>query len=167
MTSGSPGKTWVFDTSPLSHLDQLGYVLHLPVLLGQVFIPPAVSTELSRGRGRPGTSVPDQPWIEVRAPRPELLAEVRHELAAGAGETEALALALELGGRLVIDERRARMYANGKGLIHTGVLGVLSAIHARGLAARSPAQDLERLEKSGMHLSKALKGKWLSRVMGG
>lgn len=164
MTSESPGKIWVFDSSPLIHLDQLGYLAHLPALIGRALVPPAVHAELSQGRGRPGTNAPDQPWLEVRAPHPERIAAVQSDFAAGAGETEALALALELGGRLVIDERRARRYASQKGLIHAGVLAILSAIHARGLAARSPAEDLELLETSGMYLSGALKADLLAQL---
>jgi predicted nucleic acid-binding protein len=167
MTSRLPAIIWVFDTSPLIHLDQLGYLPILNEIVKGVVIPPAVRTELRQGRGRPGAHVHKHAWVEVRTPDVVMVSKVRREFAGGAGETEALALALELNSGVVIDEKRARKYADRRGLIYTGVLGILSATHSRGLAERSLAQDLQVLEQSGMRLSETIKADFVRRAKQG
>lgn len=161
MTFRSPVITWVFDTSPLIHLDQLGYLPIVPSIVGNVLIPPAVRAELNRGQGRPGTAAHEQTWVGVRNPSKAMITNVQGEFSGGAGEIEALALALELGCGVVIDERRARNYAHQQGLLYTGVLGIVSAVHGRGMASRSITQDLELLDQSGMRLSGNVKRRFL------
>lgn len=100
--------------------------------------------------------MPDLPWAEVRVPSPALLQRVHQELSAGAGEEETLALAVELGATVVLDDLKARRYAQRVGLSFTGTLGLLVEIHKRGLASRSAGEDLDLLERGGMRLTPAL-----------
>jgi predicted nucleic acid-binding protein len=116
----------VSDTSPLTALLLAGRHNLLRDIFDRVVIPPAVQNELLRVHA----SLPV--WIEVIAPRgiPDSVA------AAGldAGETEAIALALELlPDAVLIDERLGRRLAVQHGLQVTGLLGFLVLAKQRRL----------------------------------
>jgi predicted nucleic acid-binding protein len=120
------------DTSPLNYLILTGYVHLLEALYGRVVIPRAVWDELRK----PGAPAPVREWtdglpgwIEVREP-----AAPDAALNLDPGERDAITLALELRADLVLlDERRGRREAVGRGLAVTGTLGVLDAAAERGL----------------------------------
>jgi hypothetical protein len=92
-----------------------------------VWIPPAVWQEVvEQGAGRPGAqAVSEAEWITVH----ELTArEIVHLLEdeLDAGETEAIALASEVGADIVLmDERDARRSAKRMGLRVLGTIGLL------------------------------------------
>ena len=122
----------VSDTSPLTALLTIGRADLLHLLFGQVIVPPAVAAELLHAH-------PVLPaWIEVLSPShiPPAVIAAHLDL----GETQALALALELHARtLLMDERLGRRVAQALGLIPTGVLGCLVLAKQDGhLAAVSP-----------------------------
>ncbi len=76
----------------------------------------------------PGTlEVQSASWIEVRqVANHEVINRLRNEVRLDPGESEAIALALELkADLLLIDERRGRAEANRLGLRITGLLGIL------------------------------------------
>lgn len=118
----------ISDTSPLTALLLAGRGELLRALFLRVVIPPAVQTELLRAH----ESLPA--WVEVMVPRaiPESVVEGGLD----AGETEAIALALELQpDTLLIDERLGRRLALRHGLRVTGLLGLLVLAKTRGLIA--------------------------------
>ena len=130
----------VSDTSPLTALLQIGRAEVLRELFGRVLIPIAVQKELLRGH----LSAP--PWVEVRS----VNAVPRSLLEEGLdrGETEAIALALEIEADvLLIDERRGRRAAAARGLKVTGLLGVLVLAKQRGhlLKVRPVIDELQRI----------------------
>jgi hypothetical protein len=115
----------VSNTSPLLALEHLNE-LHLirSVFAGPPLIPPAVAREF----GRP---LPD--WIEVRT-----LSQPVGPLILGAslgqGESEALALALEIKADLILlDDRAARRLAVALHLPLMGTLGLLLRAKSAGL----------------------------------
>jgi len=125
----------VADTSPLNYLILINQAHVLPVLYHRVAAPPAVVAEL-RHLGSPesvqrwATTPPT--WLEVVAP-----STLGLRLSLGAGESEAIALAMELtADLLLIDERKATIAASQLGLPSIGTLGVLE------LAARRQLLDL-------------------------
>lgn len=139
----------VSDTSPLNYLILTGYVHLLEALYGRVVIPRAVWDEL-RSPGAPAEvrewvdAIPD--WAEVREPVGPLAAPNLDP-----GEREAISLALELRADLVLlDERRGRREAAGRGLAVTGTLGVLDAAARRGLIDLSEA--LTRLRRTSFRV---------------
>jgi predicted nucleic acid-binding protein len=76
----------------------------------------------------PGTSeVQTASWLEVRkVVNREIVERLRDEVKLDPGESEAIALTLELSADLLlIDERRGRAEANRLGLRITGLLGIL------------------------------------------
>src|SRR5712675_1408653 len=95
----------VSDTSPLNYLTLIGSVDILPVLFERIVIPPAVVGELQH-QNTPAvvrTWVATAPvWLDVRAPT-----DIDPALTLGAGEVEAIALAIELGAvPLLVDDWR-------------------------------------------------------------
>jgi uncharacterized protein len=153
----------VFDTSPLILLDYLGYVSYLPRFF-RVFIPPRVAAELTVHPGDYGAVVPSLPWVTQQAPNPATLQRVQDELAADPGEEAAIALALDLSSLVVVDELKARKYADHLGLTITGTLGIILLIQRSGLAERSLEEELDLLEARCMWMSSALKRRVLERI---
>lgn len=147
----------VFDTSSLVFLDLLGYV---PLLrqLYQVVLPEAVSEELSARLGAPGSGVVSLDWVAIRTPRMESVRQVRQEPPTiGRGETEVIALGMELSCPVVLDDSKARLRARRAELEITGTLGVLLRVHRLGLASRSLEEDLRLLEEADMRITPELR----------
>lgn len=71
-------------------------------------------------------------------------------------------MALDDQRKSLWDDLKARRYAQRVGLPFTGTLGLLLEIHGRGLAVRSPEEELEVLEQGGMRLAPALRARVLA-----
>jgi predicted nucleic acid-binding protein len=115
----------VADTSPLNYLVIIGYDHLLPKLFGAILVPPAVFEELNH---------PDAPervrrWIDALPEWVHIQAAIGIVLPIenlGKGETEGIALAVELRADLIlIDDSDARQEAAKRNLTVTGTLGVL------------------------------------------
>lgn len=148
----------ILNNTPLVALSVLGR-LDLPrPLFGQVLIPQAVLDEfLAVEAESRRKALAAAPWI-----RPVPLNEPRRALAyAGLdlGEAEVLALGEEHSARLlVIDERKARRYAERMGFSVTGTVGLLLLAKEKGLIA-SFTDELTRLQQAGLYLSPPLVAK--------
>jgi predicted nucleic acid-binding protein len=150
----------VLNNTPLAALWAIGRLDLLRDLFGEVLIPEAVRKEfLAWDPGDRSRTLTDTSWIrcvEVSQPK--------HVLAfAGLdrGEAEVLALAEELEARLVVlDEKKARRYAERLGLPKTGTLGLLVLAKERGLID-SLGTWIERLKQAGLHMSDDLVQKTL------
>ena len=107
----------VSNASPLIALNQIDCLLLLPHLYGSVIVPPAVRREITPSVGHPT-------WIAERSLQQPIDPRVPSML--GAGEREAISLALEIGvPRIVLDDLRARRRAESLGLEVIGTLGIL------------------------------------------
>lgn len=128
------GVVVVSDTSPLRALAHLGLVGALGELFADVVIPPAVFAEVSAGRPKlPALDLTPFPFIRV-VPVSNLAGAARFVAGLDPGESEAIALALELRAtRLLIDERKGRIMAIAAGLAPMGVLGLLVQFKQIGL----------------------------------
>ncbi|MBK7894738.1 MAG: DUF3368 domain-containing protein [Anaerolineaceae bacterium] len=117
----------VSDTSTLINLARLGELELLQKLYDEIHVPTAVWHEVvEKGRGKPGAAnIEKAPWITVRnVSNQEFVKALRQDL--DAGESEAIALALELQADLLLmDERLGRATAQYFGLKYIGLLGVL------------------------------------------
>jgi uncharacterized protein len=136
----------ISDTSAITNLAAIQCLQLLPQLYNQVTIPEAVYRELAEiDPPVPGTlEVQTAPWLRVkqlvnRAVVERLQVEVRLD----PGESEAIALALELGADLLlIDERRGRAEADRLGVKITGLLGILVEAKQKNLiVAVKPLMD--------------------------
>ena len=139
----------VADTSVLLNLCRVGCEHLLPALFREVQIPPAVHGEfvqLSQNHPRfRGLALPE--WVKISA-----AVAVPREVAdcpdLDAGETEALALALQIqADAVLLDEAAARLAAVQLQLPFIGIAGILLRAKAHGLiAAVRPVLDRLRAE---------------------
>jgi len=108
----------VSNSSPLIALDSLGQINLCDALFGTVLIPPAVGREAFQVRQRPS-------WISERnLAQPLSAAVLRGRL--GAGEREAIALAIELSADLLLmDDAAGRRAAVSVGLRVVGTFSIL------------------------------------------
>jgi len=124
----------ICNTSPIQYLHQLDLLHILRALTGGVIVPLAVVDELGEGRAL-GVNLPDLStlgWVTVRRPVSEVAVPLVTNL--GAGEAEALMLALELREAVVVlDDALARRVAETLGLNVTGTLGLLLDAKRAGL----------------------------------
>ncbi|WP_287130919.1 DUF3368 domain-containing protein [Candidatus Cyanaurora vandensis] len=137
----------VSDTSAITNLASIQYLQLLPQLYGQVIIPAAVYRELTEVNHLvSGTlEIQSASWLEVKHISDIRIVEcLELEARLDPGESEAIALALELkADLLLIDERRGRAEADRLGLRITGLLGILVEAKLKNLiAAVKPLMDI-------------------------
>lgn len=142
----------VSDAGPLIALGRLDLLSLLPALYRQVRVPHEVLNECLARPAQDDTqrivAAVRSGWLLAcsaeRIDAPEL----------DLGERAAIGLALEIGARLLVDDRSARAYAQAHGLVVVGTLGVLVQARRRGhVVAIAPL--IERLRASGQRLSHA------------
>ncbi len=143
----------ISNTSPLQYMHQAGVLRLLPEFYGRVIVPESVLAELSEGLAR-GVDLPDVtslPWVEVRGAAEKKPFPLVTNL--GPGEREALALAVETPGSLLImDDALGRKQARLLGVRVTGTLGVLLRAKREGhVPAVLPI--VEKLHSLGFRLS--------------
>lgn len=115
----------VSDASPLIALATINRLEILRSLYSTIIIPQAVYEEVAiTGSGRPGsTEILNADWIEVKSASN---VSKYQTLSLGDGETEAIALTLELkADLLILDEVKARREAKALGITFVGILGIL------------------------------------------
>lgn len=119
----------VSNTSPLLNLAIIDHLFLLPQQFGQIFIPEAVLAELKVNENLPGSSrlqsALDEGWLVPHCVGNVALVRVlQRDL--HQGESEAIALAVELGAeKILLDEKEARQAARMLGLSITGLLGIV------------------------------------------
>jgi predicted nucleic acid-binding protein len=146
----------VADTSPLHYLVLIQQEALLPTLYGRVVIPPVVSRELLRPETpevvRQWLASPPA-WLSVQSPQQRLDAVAFPKL--GAGEREAISLAQELSGViLIIDDHDGREEAARRSIAMMGTLGVLEAAAILGFIDLPPV--LTHLQATTFHGSPRL-----------
>lgn len=127
----------VSDTTPLNYLILIGHVEVIRTIFGKLLIPPAVLDEMQHSRTPQVVSdwARNLPaWAEVVPPRFDL------GLRIGRGEDEAISLAVELAGTpLLVDDRKAKIAADKRGVLTVGTLTVLDLADELGLLDFSDA----------------------------
>lgn len=143
----------VSDATPVRYLILIEQIDVLPRMFGRVLVPPAVVAELSRTQSPPSVRnwVQSPPgWLEVRAPVKDDLG-----IRLGMGERQAICLAREAkADLLLIDDRKARAFAEHEGLAVVGTLNILQAAGERGWLDLVSAID--ELRKTNFHVSERL-----------
>ncbi|MEO7029937.1 MAG: hypothetical protein ABI147_11105 [Acidobacteriaceae bacterium] len=145
----------VADTSAFNYLVQMGRAEILHTLYGRVVIPHAVHDELlalgaPRAVSAWATDLPH--WVDVvSAMRIDFtLSELL-----GAGEREAISLAIEISANLVLmDDQPGRIAAEERGLIVSGTLFVLLQASRRRLLDFESA--IAELKSLGFRMSEAI-----------
>lgn len=146
----------ICDTSPLILLAKIGRLELLFQLYGQVVVPVSVLDEI-RGRSTEETtaieSLVENQALEIQRGSPEALERVPADL--GAGEREAIALAMETEADIVVlDDREGRRVARERDLPVTGTIGILIEARARDMIP-SVRRELDRLIEAGMWIDEA------------
>ena len=139
----------VSNSSPLIALARIQRLDLVPGIFESVLIPPAVAREIA-------PSIPVlSTWLRIQAPSvlpPAPL--LRRRL--GAGERQALALAIELRADwIILDDLPARRSAQAAGLNVIGTLGMLVAAKRAGLL-QSIRPELDALVRTSFFLSPQL-----------
>lgn len=166
MLRGASPAVAICDSSPLIHYSRIGRLEILGRIFAEVLVPPAVWDEvaLSGGQYPDIHSITNASWIRRQpladAERANSLREVLHR-----GESEAIALAEEYAGAipLILDDRRARRIAEGRGLQFNGSIGLLLVAKQRGIV-REIAPVLTALVDSGLFVSERLIGRVLAEA---
>ena len=141
----------VFDTSPLVFLDRLEYAQAVGELFE--FVPATVVRELSKHPDKAGGQLGKFTNLKRQEPTDDALAKT---LNIDAGETSAIALALDLDCFAVLDDLIARKRGRALGLTVIGTVGILLLLNQHRLSSRSLEDDLNRLVSGGMWLSQKL-----------
>lgn len=117
---------FVCNASPLIGFERLGRLDLLQSLTGHLLIPPAVEREVFGAR-----TLPD--WIEVR-PLSSASSSALLASRLGDGESEAIALARELGNCiLLLDDLAARRAAQSLQIRVSGTVGLMVQARQRGM----------------------------------
>jgi predicted nucleic acid-binding protein len=153
-------KLVIADTGPINYLVLIGYIEILPALFERLILPSAVKDELQNpdtpGAVRDWVAALPQ-WLEIRhASRLDAVAGL------GAGETEGIALAVELHADLLLmDDRRGVKTARAKGIEVTGTLGVLGLASQRGMIDLTEA--FERLKQTNFRYPRDVMDRFLGQ----
>ena len=141
----------ICDASPLILLAKVGRLDLLFQLYGQVVIPVSVLYEIrarSSGETAAIESLIENQTLEVQRGSQEALEGVPADL--GAGEREAIALAIETeADMIVLDDQQGRDVARERDLAVAGTIGVLIEARGRDMIP-SVRQELDRLIEAGM-----------------
>lgn len=144
----------VSNASPLIALEQVAALPVLEQLFGYVHVPPAVVREVA-----PTIAVLPAWLVRRECANDSPLIGARATL--GAGECEAIALALDCHADLVLlDDLAARRFAQSIGLSVIGTLGILLAAKRRDLVP-ALAPLLDRLDKAGFRVANTLRAQVL------
>ena len=139
----------VTNSTCLIALERIGQLDLLPALFEEVVAPPSVHEEL----GAPPS------WLAVKSPANRTTVDA-FRLLVHEGEAEAIALAAELGWRVILDDRKARGLARRMGLKVVGTIGLLvRAKQSRIIPAIKPL--ITALEGVGFRLDADLKAEAL------
>lgn len=135
----------VVDSTCLIALERIGRLDVLSALLQPICAPPAVVTEFG--------SHPE--WLTVLSPANSGTISAL-KIIVDAGEAEVIALAHELGCRVILDDRKARMVAQRLGIPVTGTVGLLLKAKRTGIIP-SLLPMLDALDAHHFHVSRALR----------
>lgn len=131
--------TVVCNTSPISNLAAIGQLALLQQVYGSIVVPLAVVDEIAKVAAiyTQAALVPSQPWILIQSVTDRTLVQRLQGKKLDLGESEAIAIALELDAELlIIDEQLGRRIAVSEGLNITGLIGVLLEAKNRELIAK-------------------------------
>ena len=143
----------VSDTGPLAVLFKARLLFILKEVYGEVLVPGAVKRELKR---KPDGVIlfRDNPWIRTaEVTNVELVKALM--LVVDYGEAEAIALALQSGSRILIDERKGRNAAMKLGLEIRGTLGLFVEAKKKNVI-KSVNECIDKLLEVGYYLDTQL-----------
>lgn len=155
-------KIVVSDSSILISFAKIKKLNLLKEVTGKIIIPQAVYNEVIK-KGKPGTNeILSCDWIETRVIGNEEKAKELPKYL-GKGEKEAIILAKETDGLLLIDDPAGRKEAIRQDIQITGTLGILQEIQAKGVIDRIKP-ILDSLIASGFRIDSNLYSEFLEGI---
>ncbi|MEO8230941.1 MAG: DUF3368 domain-containing protein [Ignavibacteriota bacterium] len=151
-------KIVIADSSCLIVLSKIKKLDILHTLFGDIFIPTAVYTEVVvNGKEKAGVEdVRNAKWIKVENVKNKLAVKAL-QINLGAGESEAITLAIEKNADLIIlDDFRARQAAEEFSLNFVGTLAVLQKAISEGMIENSESIN-DELNNAGFRFNFKLK----------
>jgi predicted nucleic acid-binding protein len=147
----------VSDTTPISELAKVEHLDLLPKLFGKVLIPQGVFNELQVGQHPAAEFVQNLSWLEVvTVENQQVVEELQKSFNLHLGESEAIALAEEIGAsQLLIDEKAARKVAMARKLPLIGTVGILLLAKRQSLLD-SVKDILDEMQVKGTRISDRL-----------
>lgn len=157
-------KVFIADSGPIISFARAGFLDLLRGVIGELWIPGAVYEDIVvKGKGKPGSEeVRQAEWIK----RKEIEDKNKLELLAlelGQGEKEAIVLAEELKAVLIIDDRKARLEAERKGIQTIGSLWIVKEAKDKGLINKAK-QAGDKLRDTGLRLKEELYHQFLKEM---
>jgi uncharacterized protein len=156
----------VSDTSPVSNLILIERLGILQSLFGEIIIPSAVDVEIIALKqfGNDLSEYENADWIKIT--HAENLQKVKTlEIKLDKGEAQAIALALEINGDLLLmDERIGTTIAREEGLQTIGLVGVLLKAKEKRLVENVGDVLFDLKEKAGFWLDARLEKKVLEEL---
>lgn len=144
-------KVVIADSTCLIGLSKIGRLDVLHQLFGHIIVPSAVYHEVViRGMGRFGAKEVEKAfWVETREVKNKLAVNTLKLLMLGAGEAEAIALAVEdKADFIILDDWKARQIALQMSLPVIGTVAVLTKAMEKGVI-EDFSSVLEDLRKAG------------------
>lgn len=151
-------KVVIADSSCLIALSKIGELEILHTLFKDIVIPKAVYIEVVvQGEGRTGAEeIKNAKWIKVENVKNRLAVKAL-QINLGAGESEAITLAIEKNADLIIlDDLKARQTAEELSLTFVGTLAILQKAKSKGLI-KNFEKTLDDLRKEGFRFNFKLK----------
>jgi len=168
-------ETLVFDAAPLIALSAAGFLPHVTRLGVRIVIAEEVRDEVSaegRGSGTPEhlllARMLREGAIEVRRVRNRRLVDrIRENPRLSTADATSFCLAVEVGGRLVADDRDLRAAARALDVPLGGSLYILGlAVERKRVTGAEAVQIVERMIRSGWYCSPALLKEFSDHVLG-
>jgi len=154
----------VADSGPLISCARAHKLTLIRDVYSKIVIPPSVYREIvTEGAGKPGAEEIEAAvsvWVAIKKPE-NMSSVVNLRQGLGPGETEAMALAKELGGYILIDEKSGIREARELGLRIKSTLLMLLEAKEQGLIS-SVKMELDELMDSGFRCSDDLYQKTLA-----
>ena len=143
----------ISDTGPLVVLFKTDLLFLLREIYQDVLVPEAVKKELTR-KSEGNILFEKNPWIKVKKATDNESIQILSVILDG-GEAEAIALALEHGSMILIDERKGRNYAKKLNLLVRGTLGLLLEAKKKGIV-KSVTECIDKVKRAGYYLDDEL-----------
>jgi predicted nucleic acid-binding protein len=146
----------IADSSPLIALARIDHLSLLQQLASRVVIPPAVWDEVTiKSPDAPGADIVRQAtWLEIVTPDRALVETLSIML--DRGEAECIALAQStIGSLLLLDDSRARRFAEHLSLRLTGTLGLLRRAKLADLI-KAVRPQIEALQANNIFIHQTL-----------
>lgn len=154
----------VADSGPLISIARANKLHIIQKVYGKVIIPESVYHEITvKGKDKPGAQeIKKATWITVKKPQSRPHVDILQSRF-GAGESEAIVLAEELGAILLVDEKAVIKEARKRGLKISSTHLLLEEAKRMGII-ESVRQELDELIASGFRTTTELRRNSLKKV---